>query len=246
MTDSDQHVLIIDDEPQIRQFVRAGMELEGYQVLEAANGNDALRVVTVNPINLVILDLALPDIDGSDVLERIRAWSSVPVIILSVRAGETEKVKLLELGADDYVVKPFFMSELLARAKVVLRRQSEHKDGETPLKLDRLVIDLADRAVSFDGNRLNLTPKEYRLLQVLAQHPGKVITHRSLLESVWDQSHVDDTHYLRILVRKLRHKIEANPTQPKILLTELGVGYRLNDPGVEEHSGALGQAPGFS
>jgi two-component system, OmpR family, KDP operon response regulator KdpE len=238
MTDSDQHVLIIDDEPQIRQFVRAGMELGGYQVLEAANGNDALREVTVNPIDLVILDLALPDIDGSDVLERIRAWSGVPVIILSVRAGEAEKVKLLELGADDYVVKPFFMSELLARAKMVLRRQSEHKDGETPLKLERLVIDLAARAVSFDGNRLNLTPKEYRLLQVLAQHPGKVITHQSLLKSVWGEPHVNDTHYLRILVRKLRQKIEANPTQPKILLTELGVGYRLNDPGVEEHSSA--------
>jgi two-component system KDP operon response regulator KdpE len=143
---------------------------------------------------------------------------------------------LLELGGDDYVVKPFFMSELLARAKVVLRRQSEHKDGETPLELGRLVIDLAARGVSFDGNRLNLTPKEYRLLQVLAQHPGKVITHQSLLASVWGQSHVDDTHYLRILVGKLRRKIEANPTQPKILLTELGVGYRLNDPGVEEHS----------
>jgi two-component system KDP operon response regulator KdpE len=238
MMGSDQHVLIIDDERQIRQFVRAGMELGGYQVLEAANGNDALRQVTVNPIDLVILDLALPDIDGSDVLERIRAWSGVPVIILSVRAGETEKVKLLELGADDYVVKPFFMSELLARAKVVLRRQCEHKDGKTPLKLDRLVIDLAARAVSFDGNRLNLTPKEYRLLQMLAQHPGKVITHESLLKSVWGEAHVDDTHYLRILVRKLRQKIEANPNRPKILLTELGVGYRLNDPGVEEHSSA--------
>jgi two-component system, OmpR family, KDP operon response regulator KdpE len=238
MTDSDQHVLIIDDEAQIRQFVRAGMELEGYQVSEAANGNDALREVTVRPIDLVILDLALPDIDGADVLERIRAWSGVPIIILSVRGGETEKVKLLELGADDYVVKPFFMSELLARAKVVLRRQSEHKDGETPLKLDRLVIDLAARAVSFDGNRLNLTPKEYGLLQVLAQHPGKVITHQSLLKSVWGQPHVDDTHYLRILVRKLRQKIEADPNRPKILLTELGVGYRLNDPSVEEYCSA--------
>src|SRR3984893_439503 len=235
---SAQHVLVIDDEAQIRLFVRAGMELGGYRVSEAASGRDALREMTLQPVDLVILDLALPDSDGSEFLERIRAWSSVPVIILSVRAGETEKVKLLELGADDYVVKPFFMSELLARAKVVLRRQSEHKDGETPLKLDRLVIDLAARAVSFDGNRLNLTPKEYRLLQMLAQHPGKVITHQSLLKSVWGEAHVDDTHYLRILVRKLRQKIEANPNRPKILLTELGVGYRLNDPGVEEHSSA--------
>ena len=147
MTDGDQHVLIIDDEAQIRQFVRAGMELGGYRVSEAANGNDALREITLHPIDLVILDLALPDIDGSELLERIRAWTGVPVIILSVRAGEAEKVKLLELGADDYVVKPFFMSELLARAKVVLRRQSERKDGESALRLDRLVIDFAARTV---------------------------------------------------------------------------------------------------
>ncbi len=143
MADGDQHVLVVDDEAQIRQFVRAGMELGGYRVTEAANGGDALREITLHPIDLVILDLALPDIDGSELLERIRGWSGVPVIILSVRAGETEKVKLLELGADDYVVKPFFMSELLARAKVVLRRQSERKDGESALRLDRLVIDFA-------------------------------------------------------------------------------------------------------
>jgi two-component system, OmpR family, KDP operon response regulator KdpE len=238
MTDSDQHVLVIDDEAQIRHFVRAGMELGGYRVSEAANGNDALREITAHPIDLVILDLALPDIDGSDVLERIRAWSGVPVIILSVRAGEAEKVKLLELGADDYIVKPFFMSELLARAKMVLRRQSEHKDGESALKLDRLIIDFAAREVSLDGNRLNLTRKEYGLLEVLAQHPGKVMTHQNLLKSVWGQAHVDNTHYLRIFIRKLRQKIEVDPNRPKILLTELGVGYRLKDPGVQEHSSA--------
>src|ERR1700724_2223942 len=180
MTDGDQHVLVVDDEAQIRQFIRAGMELGGYRVSEAATGNDALREITLHPIDLVILDLALPDIDGSEMLERIRAWTGVPVITLSVRAGETEKVKLLELGADDYVVKPFFMSELLARAKVVLRRQSEHKDSESAIKLDRLVIDFIARAVSLDGKRLNLTPKEYRLLQVLAQRLGKVITHQTL------------------------------------------------------------------
>jgi two-component system KDP operon response regulator KdpE len=167
-------------------------------------------------------------------LERIRAWTGVPVIILSVRAGETEKVKLLELGADDYVVKPFFMSELLARAKVVLRRQSERKDGESALRLDRLVIDFASRSVALDGKRLNLTPKEYRLLQVLAQHPGKVITHQNLLKSVWGQAHVNNTQYLRIFVRKLRQKIEADPNRPKVLLTELGVGYRLTDPSARE------------
>jgi two-component system, OmpR family, KDP operon response regulator KdpE len=230
----DQHVLIIDDEAQIRQFVRAGMELGGYRVSEAANGSDALREITLHRVDLVILDLALPDIDGSEVLERIRAWTGVPVIILSVRAAETEKVKLLELGADDYVVKPFFMSELLARAKVVLRRQSERKDGESTLRLDRLVIDFAARQVMLDGQRLNLTTKEYRLLQVLAQHPSKVITHQNLLKSVWGQAHVHNTQYLRIFVRKLRQKIEADPNRPKILLTELGVGYRLNNPTVHK------------
>jgi two-component system, OmpR family, KDP operon response regulator KdpE len=210
------------------------MELGGYRVSAAANGSDALREITLHRVDLVILDLALPDIDGSEVPERIRAWSGVPVIILSVRAGETEKVKLLELGADDYVVKPFFMSELLARAKVVLRQQSERKDGESALRLDRLVIDFAARQVMLDGKRLNLTTKEYRLLQVLAQHPGKVITHQNLLKSVWGQAHVHNTQYLRIFVRKLRQKIETDPNRPKILLTELGVGYRLNNPTVHE------------
>jgi two-component system, OmpR family, KDP operon response regulator KdpE len=142
---------------------------------------------------------------------------------------------LLELGADDYVVKPFFMSELLARAKVALRRQIERKDGESVLKLDRLVIDFAARTVLLDGERLNLTPKEYRLLQVLAQDPGKVITHQSLLKSVWGQSHINSPQYLRIFMRKLRQKIELDPNRPKILLTELGVGYRLNDPRAAEH-----------
>jgi two-component system KDP operon response regulator KdpE len=235
---SGQHVLVIDDEAQIRQFVRAGMELGGYRVSEAANGRDALREMTLHPVNLVILDLALPDIDGSEFLERIRAWSSVPVIILSVRAGETEKVKLLELGADDYVVKPFFMSELLARAKMVLRRQSERNNGESALRLDRLAIDFAARTVELDGQRLNLTPKEYRLLQVLARHPGKVITHQNLLKSVWGQAHVNDTQYLRIFVRKLRQKIETDPNRPEILLTELGVGYWLNDQSTRDQTSA--------
>jgi two-component system KDP operon response regulator KdpE len=234
MTDSGQHVLVIDDEAQIRQFVRAGMELGGYNVWEAATGDDALREITLRPIDLVILDLSLPDIDGADLLGRVRAWSSVPVIILSVRASETEKVKLLELGADDYVVKPFFMSELLARAKVVLRRLSERKGNESTLTLDHLVMDFAARSVSLDGKRINLTPKEFSLLQVLAQHPGKVITHHNLLKSVWGQAHIDNTQYLRIFVRKLRQKIEGDPNRPKILLTELGVGYRLTDPSLPE------------
>jgi two-component system KDP operon response regulator KdpE len=239
MTDGDQRVLVIDDESQIRQFVRAGSELGGYSVSEAATGNDAVREITLHPVDLVILDLSLPDIDGSDLLERIRAWSGVPVIILSVRAGESDKVKLLELGADDYIVKPFFMSELLARTKVVLRRQVERKNDERVLTLDRLVMDFDAHSVSLDGKRLSLTPKEYRLLQVLAQHPGKVITHHHLLKSVWGQAHIKNTQYLRIFVRKLRQKIEDDPNRPKLLLTELGVGYRLTDPTVPEIASGL-------
>jgi two-component system KDP operon response regulator KdpE len=224
-------VLVVDDEIQIRRFLRAGFELEGYSVSEAENGNEAIRATTLRPADLVILDLALPDIDGANVLQRLRAWSTVPVIVLSVRSSEAEKVRLLELGADDYVVKPFGMAELLARAKAALRRQARGSSGESAITVDRLRIDLAARAVFLDDERLTLTPKEYRLLQILAQHAGNVVTHQQLLKDVWGQPHVDDTHYLRIFVRKLRKKIESDPNRPRILLTELGVGYRLALPG---------------
>ncbi len=230
MTQAQSSVLVVDDEVQIRRFLRAGLELEGFSVTEAASGQEAIRAATLNMTDLVILDLALPDLDGSEVLERLRAWSSVPVIVLSVRSAESEKVRLLELGADDYVVKPFGMSELLARAKVALRRQNRQISGESTLRIDRLLIDFAGRAVYLDEERVNLTPKEYRLLQTLAQHPGNVITHQELLRQVWGQQHVNDTPYLRIFMRKLRRKIEADPNQPRILLTELGVGYRLAAP----------------
>jgi two-component system KDP operon response regulator KdpE len=223
-------VLVVDDEAQIRRFLRAGLELDGYTVMEAENGQEGLRTVTMRSIDLVILDLAMPDMDGSDVLERLRSWSNVPVIVLSVRSSEDEKVRLLELGADDYVVKPFGMAELLARAKAALRRHSRGDGGASTITIEHLAIDFAARRVTANGKRLSLTPKEYRLLQILAQHAGKVVTHQSLLTEVWGQWHVHDTHYLRIFVRKLRQKIETDPTKPRILLTELGVGYRLAIP----------------
>jgi two-component system, OmpR family, KDP operon response regulator KdpE len=219
-------ILVIDDEVQIRRFLRAGFELEGFAVREAADAAAGLRAATL-PLDLVILDLALPDLDGADVLERLRAWSSVPVIVLSVRSSEAEKVRLLEAGADDYVVKPFGMAELLARARAALRRHTRGVSGESVVKIERLQIDFATRAVTLDDARLTLTPKEYRLLHVLAQHAGNVVTHQHLLKEVWGQPHMHDTHYLRIFVRKLRQKIEADPNRPRILLTELGVGYRL-------------------
>jgi two-component system KDP operon response regulator KdpE len=220
-------VLVIDDEPQIRRFLRAGFELEHFSVLEAENGELGLRAATLHSLDLIVVDLGLPDCDGAAIVERIRSWSTVPMIVLSVRSGEDEKVKLLDLGADDYVVKPFGMAELLARARAALRRQSRGPSGEHVVQAGSLVIDLAARTVSVDGARVQLSPKEYRLLQVLAQHAGNVVAHQHLLKAVWGVRHAQDAHYLRIFVRKLRQKIEKDPTQPRILVTELGVGYRL-------------------
>jgi two-component system KDP operon response regulator KdpE len=226
-------VLVVDDEVQIRRFLRAGFELDGFIVEEAENGNNAIRKATLTPPDLIIVDLGLPDMDGSEIVQRLRAWSGVPLIVLSVRSNEAEKVRLLQLGADDYVVKPFGMAELLARAHAALRRRITTSAGEPIIKSGRLTIDFGARLVTIDGERVPLTPKEYRLLQVLAQHAGNVVTHQHLLKEVWGTPHVDDVHYLRIVVRKLRQKIEADATKPQILLTELGIGYRLATTGPE-------------
>jgi two-component system KDP operon response regulator KdpE len=231
MSEPNQVVLIVDDEIQIRRFLRTGFELNGFSVLEAGTGADAIRDATLQPIDIMIVDLALPDMDGSQVVERVRSWSAMPIIVLSVRSNEAEKVRLLELGADDYVVKPFGMAELMARVKVTLRRLRRASTGESRVTAGPLTIDLAARAVMLNGTRLVLTPKEYRLLQVLAQHAGNVVTHQHLLKEVWGSIHVHDTHYLRIFMRKLRQKIEPEPNTPRILLTELGVGYRLAQDG---------------
>lgn len=227
MTSASPVVLVIDDERPIRKFLRAGLELYDFTVLEAENATDGLRVVTLKPVDIIILDLALPDLDGGEVVARVRAWSAMPIIVLSVRANETEKVRLLELGADDYVVKPFGMAELLARARAALRRHVVGRPHETVVRCGPLSIDLARRSVHLDGKVVSLSPKEYRLLQVLAQHAGNVVTHLQLLREVWGEAHTENSHYLRIFVRKLRQKIEVNPTRPQILTTELGVGYRL-------------------
>jgi two-component system KDP operon response regulator KdpE len=220
-------VLVIDDEVQIRRFLRAGFEIEQMSVIEAASAEEGLRMATLQPVDLIFVDLGLPDLDGSVIVERVRSWSTVPIIVLSVRANEQEKVRLLDLGADDYVVKPFGMAEVLARSRAALRRQSRSADGEHLVQAGPLLIDLATRSVSVNGTKVPLSPKEYRLLQVLAQHAGNVVTHQHLLREVWGVTHVHDAHYLRIFVRKLRQKIEAEPTRPRILVTELGVGYRL-------------------
>lgn len=220
-------VLIIDDEPQIRRFLRAGFDLEHFNVIEEETGQAGLRTATLRQPDLIVLDLNLPDMDGSSIVQQIRGWSAVPIIVLSVRASDDDKVQLLESGADDYVVKPFSMVELLARARAAIRRQARGAKGEHVVKAGPLTIDLSTRAVFVNEGRVVLSPKEYRLLQVLAQHSGNVVTHNMLLKEVWGARHMQNAHYLRILVRKLRRKIEQNPKQPRILVSEVGVGYRL-------------------
>ena len=242
MSEPSSIVLVVDDEIQIRRFLRTGFELNGFVVHEASTGSEAIRAATLRPIDIVIVDLGLPDMDGSEVVERIRSWSTVPIIVLSVRSSEAQKVRLLEIGADDYVVKPFGIAELLARVRVALRRQSRAASGEPAVTVGPLTIDLAARAVTLNGTRLTLTPKEYRLLQVLAQHAGNVVTHQHLLKEVWGSIHMQDTHYLRIFVRKLRQKIEPLSDSPKILATELGVGYRLAYSGAEPEPGVAALA----
>jgi two-component system KDP operon response regulator KdpE len=232
-------VLVIDDEVQIRRFLQTGFGLVGFSVREAKSGAEGIRSATLSAPDLIILDLALPDMDGAEVLQRVRTWSNVPLIILSARANEDEKVRLLELGADDYVVKPFGMAELLARGRAAMRRQQRTITGESVLRIGRVTFDFAARSVAVDGRRITLTRKEYRVLQVLAQHAGNVLTHQHLLKEVWGTSHLNDTHYLRIMIRNLRKKIEIEPTNPQIILTELGVGYRLSTEDDPEHDKPL-------
>jgi two-component system KDP operon response regulator KdpE len=220
-------VLVIDDEPKIRRFLRAGFELHGFTVIEAENAADGLKAATFNAPDLIILDLALPDLYGAEVLEQLRSWSNVPVIVLSVESDEQEKVQLLRLGADDYVVKPFGIAELLARSEAALRRYFKSATENPVVTAGPLSIDLVGRTVLLNKSQIRLTRKEYRLLHILATHVGLVVTHDQLLKEIWSGNQRDNIQYLRILVRKLRQKIEADSNQPRLLVTESGVGYRL-------------------
>jgi two-component system KDP operon response regulator KdpE len=220
-------VLLIDDEPKIRRFLRAGFEIHGFSVLEAESAADGLKAATFKAPDLIILDLVLPDLHGTEVLERLRSWSNVPVIILSVVSGEEEKVRLLQAGADDYVVKPFGMAELLARSEAALRRYFKTATENPVVVTGPLSIDLVSRTVSLNKHQIRLTRKEYRLLHILATHVGLVVTHDKLLKEIWTGNQRDNIQYLRILVRKLRQKIETDPNDPRLLVTESGVGYRL-------------------
>ena len=220
-------VLVIDDEPQIRRFVSAGLELYGYSVSDAQDGSAGLNAVAHIRPDLIILDLGLPDMNGVEVLTTIRSWSNVPVIVLSIRADEEQKVHLLRSGADDYLSKPFGIAELAARCEAALRRYHKAVDKDPVVRTGPLTIDLVSRAVTLDGRHITLTRKEYRLLHLLASHLGLVMTHNQLIKDIWGNSSPDNVQYLRTLVRKLRQKLEVDPSQPKLLMSESGVGYRL-------------------
>lgn len=220
-------VLIVDDEPQIRRFLRTSLSAHGYQVLEASGGQEALVRLATEPPDVVLLDLGLPDLDGLDVTHRIREWSQVPIIVLSVRGQEGDKIAALDGGADDYVTKPFGLGELLARIRAALRHRLQSQVDAPVFQSGGLRVDLARRVVTVDGGEVKLTPKEYEVLRVLVIHAGKVLTHQHLLREVWGPVAVEATQYLRVYIGQLRQKLEADPAQPRYLLTEPGVGYRL-------------------
>ena len=222
-------VLVVEDEPQVMRFLRATLPAHGYRVLEAASGAQALVQAQTQQPDLVLLDLGLPDLDGLEVTRRIRAWSAVPIVVISARGQERDKVQALDAGADDYLTKPFGTEELLARMRVALRHAARVAGGagETVFEMGELRVDLAARLVYRRGEEVRLTRTEYRLLAALVKHAGKVLTHRQLLIEVWGPGSASETHYLRVYMAQLRHKLEADPARPRCLLTETGVGYRL-------------------
>ena len=220
-------VLVIEDEPEIRRFLRSVLGAEGYRVVEADSGARGVAEAGAHKPDLAIVDLGLPDLDGIEVIRRIRAWSPMPIVVLSARVREQAKVEALDAGADDYVTKPFGVGELLARLRVALRHAARRGSGTANLRLGDAEIDFERRRVTRAGHEVRLTQLEFRLLACLAQHLGLVVTHRQLLREVWGPSHVEHTHYLRIYMKQLRDKLEADPVQPKYLLTDTGVGYRL-------------------
>jgi two-component system KDP operon response regulator KdpE len=226
MTHNGVRVLVVDDEAAIRRYLRASLSAHGYTVFEADSGQAALSAVTADRPDLVILDLGLPDLDGIEVTKALRSWTQIPIIILSVREQEAEKVAALDAGADDYLTKPFGTGELLARMRVGLRRQGQSK-VEPIFSVDELTVDLGRRLVTLAGREVQLTPTEYDLLRVLVTQAGKVLTHRQLLREVWGVGYEPETHMLRVNISNLRRKIEPDPARPHYILTESGVGYRL-------------------
>jgi two-component system, OmpR family, KDP operon response regulator KdpE len=235
-------VLLVDDEAQVRRSLRAGFELQGFVVLEAEDATGGLKAAIFNTPDLIILDNNLPDLEGSEVLERIRSWSNVPIIVLSTQADEREKVRLFGLGADDCVVKPFGISELMARSEATLRRQSRNTNRDPVVNAGQLSIDLVSRLVTLEGERVQLTRKEYALVRALATYAGHVVTHQQLIKEIWGD-HPANVQYLRTLVRKLRQKVEIDPMHPLLIVSESGVGYRLDLRATVDSRGRRGLSP---
>jgi two-component system KDP operon response regulator KdpE len=230
MTDHGDLVLVVEDEPQMRKFIRASLTSHGYRIVEAETASEALRLITSHNPQLVLMDLGLPDSDGIDLTKQLREWSRVPIIVISARGREDDKVAALDAGADDYLTKPFGVNELLARMRVAQRHA--HGSGTAPaqlFELGELRLDVSRREVTLSGLPVHLTPIEYKLLVLFAEHAGKVLTHRQILKAVWGPSHTSQTHYVRVQMAELRKKIELDPSRPKLLVTEPGVGYRLRD-----------------
>jgi two-component system KDP operon response regulator KdpE len=226
-------ILLIEDEPQMRRFLRITLQSQGYRLVEAATAREGLMQATTRNPDVVLLDLGLPDLDGLEVTKKLREWTLTPIIVISAREQEQDKVKALDAGADDYLTKPFNAGELLARIRVALRHAARQSAGqnEPVFVLQNLRVDLGQRQVFVDDREVHLTPNEYKLLTVLIRHAGKVITHRQLLKEVWGAAHVNEVQYLRVYMTQLRHKLEGDPTRPRFLLNEPGIGYRLKyDP----------------
>ena len=226
MNETHARVLVVDDEPAIRRFLRVSLGAHGYVVLEADCGQAAVAAVNGQRPDIIILDLGLPDLDGVEVTRILREWTQIPVIILSVRGQEEDKIAALDAGADDYVTKPFGMGELLARMRVALRRAARPA-AEPVFKTGELIVDLTRRLVTLAGHEVQLTPTEYDLLRALIAHAGQVLTHHHLLREVWGMGYEQETHTLRVNISNLRRKIELDPTRPRYVITEPGVGYRL-------------------
>jgi len=223
-------VMVVEDEPQMRRFLRASLTSHGYDLCEAASAAEAMALATSRGPELILLDIGLPDDDGIAVTRRLREWSRTPIIVISARGREADKVGVLDAGADDYLTKPFGVAELLARMRVALRHAQQVAGAPEPIiQIGELRLDLARREVKLNGNEVHLTPIEYRLLSLLAQNAGRVLTHGQILKEVWGPGHTGETHYLRVYMAQLRRKIETEPARPRLLQTEPGVGYRLRE-----------------
>ena len=224
-------VLIVEDDRTIRRFIRVALETQHYECLETDSGEMALSLTASHKPEVLVLDLGLPDMDGLDVIRKLREWSDVPIVVVSARGHEREKVQALDLGADDYLTKPFGIAELLARIRVILRHRAHVRDGETASawSVGPLTVNFEKRRITLSGEELHLTPTEYKLLALLAAQHGKVLTHRWLVQEIWGSFNADDTQNLRVCMGNLRRKLEQNPAQPKFIVTEVGVGYRMVD-----------------